>query len=236
MFWTKGRRLLAMTCVLILASATIFALQDGTSTTPDKPTLKTLRALQEERVALAQAFTPSIVAVAQTKPDIGSATRMGGAAADTGFVVDGNYIITCLENWPNGGAFLPKGQKMWLMAHDGTEFSGKVVGRDKRNLLCLIKMDAGHPNLPSLKLGNSDKALMGSTAMGLGNTLDAMLIDNQVNFSYGVISGMYRFEPIDVMNPADSTKGGDPYKGNVLETDVAVHAGDHGGPLINLNG
>ncbi|MHC4840355.1 MAG: S1C family serine protease [Planctomycetota bacterium] len=237
MFWTKGRRLATMTCVLILAGATSFALQDGTTTPDAKPNLKTLRAIQEERVSMVEAFTPSIVAVSQNKPDIADQTQMGRAQADSGFVVDGNYVVSCLENWPNNqGKYISTGEKMWLMAHDGTEFSGKIVGRDKRNLVVLIKMDAGHPELPSLKLGNSDNALMGSTAMGLGNTLDSMLVDNQVNFSYGVISGIYRFEPIDVMDPDDDNKGGDPYKGNVLETDVAIHDGDHGGPLINLNG
>jgi serine protease Do len=132
--------------------------------------------------------------------------------------------------------YLEQGDSVWLMAHDGTEFSGKVVGRDKRNLLVVIRMDEGHPALPSLTLGDSDAVPMGATALSLGNSLDSILVDRVVSFSYGTVSGSYRFEPIDVMRPGADDTHGDPYKGNILEVDVAIHQGDHGGPVLNLDG
>ncbi|MBX3474597.1 MAG: trypsin-like peptidase domain-containing protein [Planctomycetes bacterium] len=206
----------------------------------------TLKALQSERVAIAKALTPAVVAVAQTRPNFGAdgQTGMAGgnAIAASGFVVDGDFVLTDLEAGPllqpgTGDAmYMEIGKPVWMMAHDGTEFSGKVVGRDRRNLMLLIRMDEGHPDLPSLKFGDSDKAAMGSTAMALGNTLDSLLIDRVVSFSYGTVSGFYRFEPVDVLKPEDENSAGDPYKGNVLEVDVAVHPGDHGGPIFNLDG
>jgi len=206
----------------------------------------TLKALQSERVTLAKALTPSVVAVAPARPNFSSDGQSGMAAgsavACSGFVVDGEYVVTDLESGPmlqegQGDAMYMKvGAPVWMMAHDGTEFSGKVVGRDRRNLMLLIQMDAGHPELPSLKFGDSDKAAMGSTAMGLGNTLDSLLVDRVISFSYGTVSGFYRFEPVDVLTPDDENSAGDPYKGNVLEVDVAIHQGDHGGPIVNLNG
>jgi S1-C subfamily serine protease len=132
--------------------------------------------------------------------------------------------------------YLNKDATVWMMAHDGTQFGGKVIGRDMRNLLLLVKMDAGHPNLPSLKLGDSDKVAMGSAVCGFGNSLDSLVIDRQISMSYGTASGFYRFEPVDPMTPDKADTSGDAYKGNVLEVDVAVHSGDHGGPVVNMDG
>lgn len=238
---TKPRkRLLPLAAVFVAVMAIAFTAVQA----QDTGGFKTLKALQTERVNLAKALTPAVVAIAATRPNLANEQQTGMAGsmstADSGFVVDGDYVVTCLEGQSlttrTGDNLLKIGDKVWMMAYDGTEFSGKVVGRDRRNLLLLVKMDEGHPALPSLKFGDSDKAEMGSTAVGLGNTLDSLLIDRTVSFSYGTVSGFYRFEPIDVMHPEDENTGGDPYKGNVLEVDVAVHPGDHGGPILNLNG
>lgn len=202
---------------------------------------ETLKTLQTERRVFAERFGPGVVAIAANKVDIANAAQSQAgnrALAASGFVVDGDYVVTSMESAPmmDGNAFLSPGRKVWMMAHDATEFTGKVVGRDRRNLMLLIKMGEGHPKLPSLKLGNSDDVAMGATVCGFGNSLDSLLIDRQISMSYGVVSGFYRFEPIDVLEPDNPDTGGDPYKGNVLEVDVAIHDGDHGGPIINLDG
>ncbi|MCB9932165.1 MAG: trypsin-like peptidase domain-containing protein [Planctomycetes bacterium] len=205
---------------------------------------ETLKSLQTERRNFARAISPAVVAIAAEKPDFGASGQTGMAAGDakatSGFVVDGDYVVTCLESGPLMGRgddpYLDKGASVWMMAHDGTEFGGKVVGRDRRNLLLLVKMDEGHPSLPSMKLGDSDQLPMGSAVCGFGNTLDSLLIDRQISMTYGTVSGFYRFEPIDVMDPENENTGGDPYKGNVIEVDVAIHDGDHGGPIVNMKG
>lgn len=205
---------------------------------------ETLKSLQTERRGFAKAISPAVVAIATEKPDLGNPGQTGlaggSATASSGFVVDGDYVVTCIESGPLMGRgddpYLAVGAGVWMMAHDGSEFKGKVVGRDRRNLLLLIKMDEGHPKLPSLKLGDSDQMAMGSAVCGFGNTLDSLLIDRQISMTYGTVSGFYRFEPIDVMDPENENTGGDPYKGNVIEVDVAVHDGDHGGPIVNMKG
>jgi serine protease Do len=209
-----------------------------------EPNFQTLKTLQTERRTFASTLAPAVVAIAAARPDIATAPdsglAQGNSMAASGFVVDGEYVVTCIESQPmitrGEDPYMKKGDAVWMMAHDGTEFAGKVAGRDMRNLLLLVKMDEGHPKLPSLKLGDSDKVAMGSAICGFGNSLDSLLIDRQVSMSYGTASGFYRFEPIDVMSPDDKETGGDPYKGNVLEVDVATHPGDHGGPVVNMDG
>lgn len=217
---------LAVLAVLAASSQVNSVNADGT---------ETLKKLQAERVALVKKLTPSVVAVADKRPDLSNpaATGMaqGAAGACSGFVVDDEFVVTNFESRETND--LEPGAACWLMAHDGTEFSGKVVGKDKRNLMLLIKMDDGHPKLPSLKFANSDKVEMGSTEISLGNTLDSLLIDREISASYGTVSGFYRFEPIGVLN---AEEGGDAYRGNVFEIDSAVHPGDYGGPVCNLDG
>jgi S1-C subfamily serine protease len=212
---------------------------------------ESLKKLQAERRALARRLSPSVVAVSDQRPDMSNpqATGMaqGAASANSGFVVDEEYVVTTFETADFMSWVLPRstgeakepimdgaiGKSVWMMAHDGSEFSGKVVGGDVRNLMLLIKMDDGHPKLPSLKLANSDKVEIGATGVGLGNTLDSLVIDRQISFSYGTVCGFYRFEPIGALNEEE---GGDPYRGNVLEYDSACHPGDYGGPICNLDG
>lgn len=228
----RGKLAALAAAALLVAAVQVQAQGEG---------VETLKKLQAERVALIKKLTPSVVAVADKRPDLSNpgATGMaqGGAQACSGFVVDNDYVVTNFESRETTN--LEPGMDCWLMAHDGTEFGGKVVGKDKRNLVLVIKMNDGHPALPSLKFANSDKVEMGATAISLGNTLDSMLIDRQVNASYGTVSGFYRFEPLDVLDPFDTKnegKGGDAYRGNVFEIDCAVHPGDHGGPVCNLDG
>jgi serine protease Do len=240
-----GRALRLALMPAILALAAVIAV-GASPRAQAEPGVATLRTLQTERTALARALSPAVVAVARSKPrlaDLAGPNLMGPrVTAASGFVVDNDYVITCMDTMPliarrgSEFEFLKPGEDVWLMAHDGAEFKGSVIARDQRNLLILIKMEPGHPELPSLKLGNSDDVRMGATVVGLGNSLDSMVLDGTVNFSYGTVSGSYRFEPIDVMTPSNEATGGDPYKGNVLEVDVAIHPGDHGGPIVNLDG
>jgi S1-C subfamily serine protease len=237
-------RTLSLTLALALCAAAAVITLAQNQPAPPAPAVSTLEALQEERAALARSLAPAVVAIALTRPVLtpDALSGMTGPSADAaaGFVWEGRWVVTTIEalplRRPGEGEFASIGDAVWMMAHDGTAFSGRVAGRDLRNLLLLVRMDDGHPDLPSLTLGDSDRAAIGSTAMGLGNSLNSIVMDRHVHFSFGAVTGFYRFEPVDVLKPDDPASGGDPYKGNALETDVAVHSGDHGGPLVNLRG
>ncbi|MCC6573615.1 MAG: serine protease [Planctomycetes bacterium] len=230
-----------LACVASVAALPAPAIAQGVS-------VNTLKELQKERVALARRLTPSVLAVAANRPDMGLAPNTGmaggGAKANTGFAVDDDYVITCGEasfammvTFKDGRRESRRevgvGDSVWLMNNERKEFGGKIVGKDQRNLILVIKMEEGHPKIPSLKLANSDEVEIGSSCVGLGNSLDTMLYDSVVSFSYGTVSGFYRFEPVGVLDPDER---GDPYRGNMIESDTAIHPGDHGGPICNLDG
>lgn len=95
----------------------------------------------------------------------------------------------------------------------------RVVGQDRELDLAVLKIDAGK-NLPTFKLGNSDRIAVGNWVIAIGNPYG---LDHTV--TVGVISAKGR--PITVEDRS--------YR-NLLQTDASINPGNSGGPLLNLNG
>ncbi len=112
-----------------------------------------------------------------------------------------------------------------VIASDEKEYAGKVISRDPINDVAVLKISAR--NLPSVRLGNSNKIELGQTVVAIGNALG--LFTNTV--SRGIISGLGR------KISASLGQGGQTENlRNVIQTDVAINQGNSGGPLINLDG
>jgi serine protease Do len=99
---------------------------------------------------------------------------------------------------------------------DSREFKAKVVGRDPKTDIALIKIEA--TTLPVIPLGNSDKLEVGEPVMAIGNPFGL----NQT-VTTGIVSAKGRFI------------GEGPYD-NFIQTDASINRGNSGGPLINTNG
>lgn len=99
---------------------------------------------------------------------------------------------------------------------DGREFKAKVVGRDPKTDIALIKIEAS--NLPVIPFGDSDKLEVGEPVMAIGNPFGL----NQT-VTTGIVSAKGRFI------------GEGPYD-NFIQTDASINRGNSGGPLINSNG
>jgi serine protease Do len=129
----------------------------------------------------------------------------------SGFIIDkGGYILTnnhVVENAEEIQVTLPEGKK----------FEAKIVGRDPKTDIALIRIDAGTPLTP-LPLGDSDQAEVGDWVLaigcpfGLGNTVTA-----------GIVSAKYR------------KIGSGPYD-DFIQTDASINPGNSGGPLLNTKG
>src|SRR5581483_2737622 len=96
------------------------------------------------------------------------------------------------------------------------EFKAKVIGKDEKTDLALIKIDAKEP-LPYAQLGDSDTIEVGDWVIAIGNPF---------GFSLTVTSGLV------------SAKGralGGNYD-NFIQTDASINPGNSGGPLFNTEG
>jgi serine protease Do len=101
---------------------------------------------------------------------------------------------------------------------DGREFKAKVIGRDAKTDLALIKIASPVEHLSVLELGDSDKMRVGDWVLAVGIPFG---LEHTV--TQGIISATGR------------VIGSGPYD-NFLQTDAPINPGNSGGPLVNLKG
>jgi serine protease Do len=104
-----------------------------------------------------------------------------------------------------------------VLLTNNKEFDAKVIGRDSKTDLALIKIKSGK-GLPPIKLGNSDELRVGDWVVAIGNPFG---LDHTV--TAGIVSAKGR------------VIGAGPYD-NFIQTDASINPGNSGGPLINLKG
>jgi serine protease Do len=97
------------------------------------------------------------------------------------------------------------------------EYEAKVVGRDPKSDLALIKIEPER-ELPAVAFGNSDKLRVGDWVLAIGNPFGL-----QQTVTAGIISAKGR-----------SINNGT--YGNFIQTDASINPGNSGGPLFNLKG
>jgi serine protease Do len=100
---------------------------------------------------------------------------------------------------------------------NGKEYDGKVVGRDPKTDLALVKIE-GTSDLHPLKLGNSDDLKVGNWVVAVGSPFGL-----EQTVTAGIVSAKGR------------VIGSGPYD-NFIQTDASINPGNSGGPLINMKG
>lgn len=107
-------------------------------------------------------------------------------------------------------------QKIEVTLADERKFEAKVIGKDPKTDIAVIKINA-KSDLPSASLGDSDRLEVGEWVMAIGNPFG---LDHTV--TSGIVS-------------AKGRQIGGPYD-NFIQTDASINPGNSGGPLINLRG
>ncbi len=99
----------------------------------------------------------------------------------------------------------------------GKELEGRIVGRDPKTDLALIKVEGG-ADLQPLALGNSDELKVGNWVVAVGSPFGL-----EQTVTAGIVSAKGR------------VIGEGPYD-NFIQTDASINPGNSGGPLINMKG
>jgi serine protease Do len=99
-----------------------------------------------------------------------------------------------------------------------TEFEARLVGKDERTDLALIRIRRSGGNLPFARLGSSSQLDVGDWVMAIGNPFG---LEHTV--TAGIVSAKGR------------VIGAGPYD-NFIQTDASINPGNSGGPLINATG
>ena len=101
---------------------------------------------------------------------------------------------------------------------DDREYRAKVVGKDVRLDVAVLKLEDPPNDLPVTSLGSSDALRVGEYVVAIGNPFG---LGNTVTM--GIVSAKGR------------TIGAGPYD-DFIQTDASINPGNSGGPLFNLRG
>ncbi len=130
----------------------------------------------------------------------------------SGFIMDPQgYIITNTH-------VVEGADKITVKLIGGKEYKATIKGRDPKTDLALIHITNPPPDLPFLKLGDSDAVRVGDWVMAVGNPF---------GLSHTVTQG--------IISAKGRVIGAGPYD-NFLQTDASINPGNSGGPLLNLKG
>ena len=140
------------------------------------------------------------------KPTPHNATALG-----SGFIVRANgYIVTNYH-------VIEGAESITVVLHDNTSLDAKLVGRDDKTDLAVLKVESDKP-LPFADFGDSDKMRVGDWVLAIGNPFG---LGGTV--TAGIISARSR----------EINAG--PYD-DFLQTDAAINRGNSGGPMFNMGG
>jgi serine protease Do len=217
--------------------AVVWALSGVTAAAPSlwtegKPVLP---AASTPWVAVAKADTPAVVNISTTqvvKNPMALGEDNGGAgdpfpqffrhffgemprtfrthSLGSGFIIrqDG-YVVT-------NDHVVDNATEVTVKLSDGRQFPAKVIGRDKKTDLALLKINA--TGLPVLSFGDSDQLQVGEAVMAIGNPFGL-----EGTVTTGIVSAKGR------------VIGEGPYD-NFIQTDASINPGNSGGPLVNAAG
>jgi serine protease Do len=120
-----------------------------------------------------------------------------------GYILTNNHVVGSAE-------------EIHVTLEDKREFTAKVIGKDAKTDLGLIKIDTKDP-LPVAPLGDSNSTYVGDWVIAIGNPFDVGM-----TVTAGIVSAKGRI------------LGGD--YDDFIQTDASINPGNSGGPLINTRG
>lgn len=129
----------------------------------------------------------------------------------SGFIIshDG-YIFT-------NNHVVEQADKILVKLSTGKEYEAKVIGRDSKTDLALIKIKQGE-SLPVVEIGDSENLRVGDWVLAIGNPFGL-----EQTVTAGIVSAKGR------------VIGAGPYD-NFIQTDASINPGNSGGPLFNMEG
>jgi Do/DeqQ family serine protease len=137
--------------------------------------------------------------------------RMEGAGSGVIINKDG-YILTNYHVVKNA-------DKITVKLSSDKEYSGRVIGKDAKTDLAVVKIKHGGP-FPVASLGDSDKIRVGEWAIAIGSPFGL-----EQTVTAGIISAKRQSMQIH-----------DSYYRDLIQTDASINMGNSGGPLVNISG
>ncbi len=139
--------------------------------------------------------------------------QAGGSGS--GSIIDSKGIILTNTH------VVEKAYKVYVNLSDGSQFEGKVIGKDLENDLAVIQINPKGKTLNTIPFGSSAKLQIGQKVLAIGNPFGY-----DRTLTTGIISGLAR--------PMRTSRN--LVIQNMIQTDASINPGNSGGPLINSKG
>ncbi|GAB3209246.1 trypsin-like peptidase domain-containing protein [Nocardia tengchongensis] len=162
------------------------------------------------------AVMPAVVTVRAWLGDTGS-TGSGVVIDGQGYIVTNNHVISLAANDKSGKA------KLDVVFSDGSKVPTRIVGRDTKSDLAVLKVDV--KNLSVIQLGNSNDVQVGDDVLALGSPLGL-----EKTVTSGIVSALHR--PVKVGGEGTDTDA----TLDAVQTDAAINHGNSGGALVDMQG
>jgi S1-C subfamily serine protease len=188
----------------------------GTSGAPVKPVIDEASLPAFDFRAAAKAVTPSVVSVDRLQRTPRYFADEEGAIQQTGR--GSGVVLTADGIVVTNNHVVERATEVKVRTPDGKSYEAKVLGRDPRSDLAVLRITA--KGLKPVQLGDSNAIEVGQWVIAVGNPLG---FDNTV--SVGVVSSLKRSLPIGGGVLLDA-----------IQTDAAINPGNSGGALTDASG
>ena len=128
----------------------------------------------------------------------------GFVISPDGYVFTNNHVVA-------------QADKITVKLSTGKEYEAKVIGKDAKTDIALIKIKPGD-SLPVVEIGDSDRVRVGDWVLAIGNPFGL-----EQTVTAGIVSAKGR------------VIGAGPYD-NFIQTDASINPGNSGGPLFSMDG
>jgi len=129
----------------------------------------------------------------------------------TGFIVDPSGLIVTNNH------VIEDAEHITATFNDGTSLPAKLIGRDEKTDLALLKVNAKKP-LPAAHFGDSDQARVGDWVIAIGNPF-----------------GLGSTVTAGIVSARNRNINAGPYD-EFIQTDAPINRGNSGGPLFDMDG
>jgi S1-C subfamily serine protease len=210
-----ARRVLVALLVTTLFVAALAPASPAEPTTRPAAVPPELARFNELLADLAERLKPAVVHVRlrrESQPREEGQEPRERRASGSGFIIDPEGVIVTNAHVVEGVS------SAQVRLFDGRRFTARVIGRDGRVDLALLKVE-GVSGLPTLALGDSNRLRVGEFVLALGHPFG---LEHTVSF--GIVSRLGA--PLTVAAPGF----------DFIQTDAAINPGNSGGPLVNMAG
>ncbi len=139
-----------------------------------------------------------------SRPQAVKSLGSGFIISEDGYILTNNHVVADAD-------------AIKVTLSDKKAYDARLVGRDEKTDLAVLKIDADH-DLPAVKLGDSSKLEVGDWLIAIGNPF-----------------GLARTVTAGIVSARGRVIGSGPYD-DFIQTDASINPGNSGGPLFNVKG